>query len=78
MYKNRGFWEGLQQSRALCAIRDKSSNIRVAFREIHSGKGVQMIVFKILYKIYNLCKKVVVFIQEFSKLSTNGVYNLKY
>ena len=36
LYKNRGFWEVLEQIRALYANRDGYSYIRVAFREPYS------------------------------------------
>ena len=36
--KKRGFWEVLEQIRALYANKDDNSYIRVAFRELHSEK----------------------------------------
>ena len=38
LYKNRGFWEVLEQIRALCANKDGHSYIHVAFRGLHSEK----------------------------------------
>ena len=65
----------------LYADKDGNSYIRVAFRELHLEKNIQMIVFKNLYRIYNfhifLEQEYLVFIQDFSKLRTRPFNNSK-
>ena len=39
LYKNREFWEVLEQIRALCANKDGHSYIRVAFRQSYSEES---------------------------------------
>ena len=48
--KRSGLWEVLERIRALYSNKDGNSYIRIAFRELHLEKSIQMIVFKKSYR----------------------------